>query len=310
VAEPLGDRTDLTEHAVSRESPGAQTGLALFLNAGDPSFEVLRQLVMALDECRIDCLELAVPFPNVVTDGPVIRRSAARALEVGADLSSTLLFVAALRPHLTHLKIVLMADWRYTVCAVGIEDFLDQVQRSGCDGALLHGVPSRVRRDYYQSARRIGLPIVTTCFVSSSPRVMEEAAADASAYLYLVSHYGRGEGASRPDPSRLAPVIGRLRQLSRAPIAVGFGVRTRADVRAVAEAGADAAIVGSACVACLERTLLAGNDPVAGIRGFVAGLRGPGEPRQLERAAGSPPAALLSPCPRSFFDSRLAVDHR
>lgn len=247
-------------------------GLALFLNAGDPSFDLLRHLVLLLDDHGVDCLELAVPFPNVVTDGPVIRRSARRAMEGGADLSSTLSFVAEVRPELSHLKIVLMADWRHTVRALPMHGFLDRVERSGCDGLLLHGVPPRARPGYYESARRAGLPIVTTCFVSSSPAIMREAAENASAYLYLVSSFGAGEGSGAPDPARLAPALDVLRGMTDAPIAVGFGVSTGADVRAVWEAGADAGIVGSACVASLERTLMAGCDPLAGMRRFLDGV--------------------------------------
>lgn len=253
-------------------------GLVLFLNAGDPSFDLLRHLVLLLDDHGVDCLELAVPFPNVVTDGAVIRRSAQRALERGADLAATLSFVEELRPELRHLRIVLMADWRHTVRALRMDDFVDRVHGAGCDGLLLHGVPPRARPGYYESAGRAGLPIVTTCFVNSSPAVMEEAARNASAYLYLVSHFGRG-GSGSPDPARLAPALAALRPMTEAPIAVGFGVNSGADVHAVWEAGADAGIVGSACVACLERTLMAGCDPIAGMRRFLDGVHPP--PRDL-----------------------------
>jgi tryptophan synthase alpha chain len=254
---------------------GRRPGLALFLNAGDPSFAVLRELVLMLDEREVDCLELAVPFPNVVTDGPVIRRSAARAIAGGADLDSTLAFVAEVRPRLAHLRLVLMADWRHTVRALAMDGFLGRARDAGCDGLLLHGVPPRARPGYYESARGAGLPIVTTCFVGSPEAAFGEAALHASAYLYLVSHFGKGEGAGGPDPAKLAPAIGALRERTAAPIAVGFGVRTGADVEAVAEAGADAAIVGSSCVACLETALGAGADPVPAMRRFVDELRQP-----------------------------------
>jgi tryptophan synthase alpha chain len=153
-----------------------------------------------------------------------------------------------------------------------MDGFLDRVEDSGCDGLLLHGVPPRARPGYYASAWQAGLPIVTTCFVSSSPAIMREAAENASAYLYLVSSFGTGEGSGAPDPARLAPALDVLRGMTDAPIAVGFGVSTGADVRAVWEAGADAGIVGSACVASLERTLMAGCDPLAGMRRFLDGV--------------------------------------
>ena len=57
------------------DRPEGRPGLALFLNAGDPPFDVFRELVLRLDAHRVDCLELAVPFPNSPSDGPVISSS-------------------------------------------------------------------------------------------------------------------------------------------------------------------------------------------------------------------------------------------
>ena len=65
------------------EPPPGRPGLAVFLNAGDPPLDVLQELVLRLDHLRVDCLELAVPFPNSPSDGPVIRESADR--EVAGD---------------------------------------------------------------------------------------------------------------------------------------------------------------------------------------------------------------------------------
>jgi tryptophan synthase alpha chain len=248
--------------------------LILFLNAGDPSFEVLERVVPALDAEGVDWLELAVPFPDSVTDGPTIRRSARRALDAGVDLAATLAFVARVRPRLANLKLALLADWRYTVRALAMDDFLAAVRDAGCDGLLLHGVPPRIRAPYYARAHELGVPIVSTCYAGSSPATLAEAARNASAYLYLVSGSGTGEGSGPPEPGRLAPVIAALRELTPAPIATGFGVKSAADVRAVAEAGSDAAIVGSACVACLEKSMSAGGDPVADMRSFVTSLHG------------------------------------
>ena len=56
------------------DRPAGRPGLALFLNAGDPPLDTFRELVLMLDSCKIDCLELAVSFPNSPTDGPVAGR--------------------------------------------------------------------------------------------------------------------------------------------------------------------------------------------------------------------------------------------
>lgn len=264
----------------ARRRPG-RPGLAVFLNAGDPPLERLADLAAMLDENEVDCLELAVPFPDSVTDGPVVRRSADRALAAGAGLEQTLAAVARIRPELRRLRIALLADWSHTVRGTAPADFAAAVRDAGCDGLLLHGVPPRLRAQHYEAAHRAGLPLVTTCYAVSGPEAVAEAARHATAYLYLVAHYGRSGTSAAPDDARLARVLTTLRGAASAPVAVGFGVRTAGDIAHLAGLGADAAVVGSAGVARIEAALTQGRDPVEEFASFVRELRTAGGPVRL-----------------------------
>ncbi|MEG8280485.1 tryptophan synthase subunit alpha [Streptomyces sp. AHA2] len=261
----------------ARRRPG-RPGLAVFVNAGDPPLGTLPEFAAMLDDSDVDCLELAVPFPDSVTDGPVIRRSADRALATGVTLSGVLQAVAAVRPRLRRLRIALLADWSHTVKGRDLGDFARSVADAGCDGLLLHGLPPRLRTAHYEAADRAGLPLVTTCYAVSGTATAAEAARHASAYLYLVAHYGRSGTTAPPDRERLAAVLGTLRPATRAPVAVGFGVRTAADIAALEALGADAAVVGSAGVARIEQALDTGRDPVEEFASFAARLRHPTVP--------------------------------
>lgn len=256
----------------ARRADGEQ-GLALFLNAGDPPLDVLADLVRMLDECGVDCLELAVPFPGSVTDGPVIRRSAHRALAHRVELDDVLAFIAAVRPQLMRLRIALLADWSHTVKHRSLPSIIGDITASGADGLLVHALPPRLRASYYQATQDAGLPIVTTCYHNGSPpQIMAEAAAHASAYLYLVAHYGRSGTTPAAGYAELAGTVAMLRAGTTAPIAIGFGVRTQADVAAVHTCGADAVIVGSAGVARIENALAHGHDVIADFGDFVQSL--------------------------------------
>ncbi|MEU0370849.1 tryptophan synthase subunit alpha [Streptomyces sp. NPDC006283] len=257
----------------TRVRPG-RPGLALFLNAGDPPLERLPDLAALLDESDVDCLELAVPFPGSVTDGPVIRASADRALAAGTDLPAVLATVARIRPGLKNLRIALLADFSHTVKGTAPGDFAAAVRDAGCDGLLLHGVPPRLRGAHYEAAHTAGLPLVTTCYAVSKPDAVAEAAAHASAYLYLVAHYGRSGTAAALDRDRLARSIADLHATASVPVAVGFGVKSRADIALLEELGADAAVVGSVGVARIADALAQGRDPVEEFGSFVRELRG------------------------------------
>ncbi|MFJ7593245.1 tryptophan synthase subunit alpha [Streptomyces sp. NPDC097617] len=258
----------------TRRTPGAPPGLALFLNAGDPPLPILRDLVLMLDEEGVDCLELAVPFPDSVTDGPVIRRSARRALDRGgADLDDVLAFIADVRPHLTHLRIALLADWSHSLKHRDLAATTREIAAAGADGLLVHALPPRLRETHLESAAAAGLPVVTTCYTKSPPATQAQAAAQARAYLYLVAHYGRSGTAPAAGHAALAQTVRSLRAHTTSPIAVGFGVSTRQDIQAVGAAGADAAIIGSAAVAAVERAQEAGTDVSEAFRTFVRSVQ-------------------------------------
>lgn len=258
------------------ERAASEPGLALFLNAGDPPLDQLPDVLEALDEAGVDCLELAVPFPDSPTDGPVIRRSAQRALAGGGvGLDGVLDVVAATRPALRRLRIALFADWSYTVKHRPLDDVLLRVAASDVDGFLLHGLPPRLRAGYHEAARQAGLPIVTTCYPTSPPEVVADAAAHATAYLYLVAQYGRSGTTRAPDEAGLAGAIATLRTLTGAPIAVGFGVRSADDVARVHRLGANAAIVGTAAVAEVQRARDDGSGVAAALAELVRSLRSP-----------------------------------
>lgn len=251
--------------------PGRGSGLVLFLTAGDPPLAALPEVAGALDESGVDCLELAVPFPESVTDGPVVRRSLARALAAGVDLEAVTEAAAALRPQLHHLRLVLLADWRHSVAPAPVGRWVERVA-GAVDATLVHGLPPRLAPAYLDAAGAAGLPVVTTCYPTSSPEVAGRAAAAATAYLYLAAHRGRTGERPPAGYAALAPAVRRAR--ARAPVAVGFGVRTRADVAAVRSTGADGVIVGSAAVARAEEAAARGRDVAAALAALAVELVG------------------------------------
>jgi tryptophan synthase alpha chain len=81
---------------------------------------------------------------------------------------------------------------------------------------------------------------------------MELVAKYSSGFIYLVSRTGvTGERASVSES--VAPLVESMRQVTKLPLAVGFGISTPEQVRAVGET-ADGVVVGSAIVRAIERS--------------------------------------------------------
>ncbi|PPF66083.1 tryptophan synthase subunit alpha [Rathayibacter tritici] len=252
--------------------PGTKPGLALFVNSGDPSDDELVEIVRAMDEAGVGCVELAVPFPDSITDGPVIRRSARRALDRGADLPASLALVSRLRAETSDIRIALLVDWSHSLKRLDLGEVLSDIAQAGADAVLVHGLPPALRTDYLAAAERAALPVISTCYHgTSSDETVATAARDASAYVYLVARYGRSGSPSTDAFDSIGGTIAALRAHTTVPVTIGFGISTAADVRRVGEVGADAAIVGTAGVRAIEEGLAEG-DVVASFRSFLDGL--------------------------------------
>jgi tryptophan synthase alpha chain len=87
--------------------------------------------------------------------------------------------------------------------------------------------------------------------------------------VYAISRVGI-TGTQTELASDAAALVGRIRQFTSLPVALGFGVSTAEHVRAVGEF-ADAAVVGSAIVALIEKTP-AGEEAKA-VGAFVKSLK-------------------------------------
>ena len=57
-----------------------------------------------------------------------------------------------------------------------------------------------------------------------------------------------------PDTAKVTNAVARIKRHTKLPVAVGFGVRTAEQARAIAE-GADGVVVGSALVDALRQSL-------------------------------------------------------
>jgi tryptophan synthase alpha chain len=88
-------------------------------------------------------------------------------------------------------------------------------------------------------------------------------------FVYAISRVGI-TGTQQQIAGDAAALVGRLRKFTTLPIAVGFGISNAEHVKAVGEF-ADAAVIGSALVALIEKS---SRDEAAGAIGrFVSGLR-------------------------------------
>lgn len=237
---------------ISSRSQG-KTELIFFVNAGNPNLDVTYEMLKVLSQRGVAAVELCVPFPKSLTDGPLIRQSHKRALENGVDFEAVLELVRKARKQLD-LAIVLLADYSHTVRPLGMQSFLERSADAGASATLIHCLPGSGREAYVEQSDQLGLGRVMSFFVGSDESVRTAAYRETLGFIYVVSRFGRTGNRVSFD----ATVLDQLKAIrleTDKPLAVGFGVKTAADVEALRSCGADAVIIGSAGTAVIERNL-------------------------------------------------------
>ena len=230
-----------------------KTELIFFVNAGDPNMDVTYEILKVLAQRGVAAVELCVPFPNSLTDGPLIRQSHERALENGVEFEAVLELVRKVRKELD-LAIVLLADYSHTVQPLGLQLFLQKSADAGASATLIHCLPGAWREAYVEHSHKLGLGRIMSFFVGSDESVRNKAYREALGFIYVVSRFGRTGNRVSFDEAVLDQ-LKAIRLETDKPLAIGFGVKTAADVEALRSCGADAVIIGSAGTAVVERNL-------------------------------------------------------
>ena len=218
-----------------------------YICAGDPKFVRTVEIALALEKAGADLLELGIPFSDPLADGIVNQLAAQRALAAGATVSDVLKCVRTIRGA-SEIPVVLYT-YLNPLLRYGVEVFERDATDAGVDGLLILDLPPeedpnvspRNKRAIQQNPLRIRLIAPTT----PEERIAKIAVA-ARGFIYYVSREGV-TGVRDSMAESLEQNLTIIRQYTRLPIAVGFGISTPEQAAAVARV-ADAVVVGSAIV--------------------------------------------------------------
>jgi tryptophan synthase alpha chain len=245
-----------------------RTGLVTFVTAGDPSPDHVVSLLHGLVAAGADIIELGVPFSDPMADGPVIQHASERAIEKGVGLHNILAWIAAFRETDDETPIVLMG-YLNPVEMYGYGSFAEDAVEAGVDGVLMVDCPLE-ESAVLKPLRDAGLDQILLASPTTAEGRLARLCEAASGFLYYVSFAGI-TGAAQLSTGQIAERVAGIRARSKAPVAVGFGVRDADSARAIGEF-ADAVVIGSALVDRLAGAATA-EDAAGRAKAFLAPIR-------------------------------------
>lgn len=232
------------EQTFAKARAAGKRTLMPYLMAGDPSITALEKLIPALAAAGADLLELGLPYSDPLLDGPVIQESAQRALAMGTTVRGVLSMVQRVRS-CSQIPINLMTSYNL-IYRFPTTEFLRRAAEVGVDGLIIPDLPADEAGELVTLARQVGLSYIPLVAPTSPPKRLQAAAELASGFIYCISITGV-TGERQTIAGNLQQFINRVREKTDLPLAVGFGIANREQVRIVSTM-ADGVIVGSAVV--------------------------------------------------------------
>ena len=243
-------------------------GIVAYLTAGDPDLATTRDIALAAIDNGADVIELGVPFSDPLADGPVIQRASERAVARGTRLTDVLGLAQQLRTARPAAGLVLFS-YLNPVVRMGMKTFCARVAEAGADGVLLTDMIVEEAAEYLNAMKANKLAPIFLAAPTSPDARLRAIAGVSQGFVYAISRVGI-TGTQQNVAGDASELVARLRRFTKLPIAVGFGISNAEHVKAIGEF-ADAAIIGSALVALIEKTPPA--EAADAVGRFIAGLR-------------------------------------
>ncbi|GGO88450.1 tryptophan synthase alpha chain [Marinobacterium nitratireducens] len=232
---------------------------------GYPSVDESLALMRDLLGAGVELLEVQFPFSDPSADGPSILHACHAALVNKPTLAQCLEDIGGLARDFPDSRVLLMS-YLNPLYRYGLERLPADAVKAGVGGFIVPDLPLELADSFRAACQDAAVEPVWMLTPETPESRMREICAAASGFLYCVSRRGvtgKGTGAEQPLDDYLA----RIRTGTDLPLAVGFGIRSADQVRALT-GKADIAILGSGILDAFN------DGGRAAVRDLVKSLRG------------------------------------
>ena len=229
------------------DTPNKKAFIA-FLTAGDPTADCTVECILEMERAGVDLVEIGIPFSDPTAEGVVIQDANIRALKNGMTTDGAFEIVRRVREK-SQIPLAFMT-YANPVFHYGYDRFFAKCRELGVDAIIVPDMPFEEKREMEEPANAHDVAVISMIAPTSESRI-REIASEAKGFLYVVSSMGV-TGVRSEIRTDLGAIVESIRKVTDVPCAVGFGISTPEQAKAMAEVS-DGAIVGSAIVKIIAK---------------------------------------------------------
>ncbi|MDG2333688.1 MAG: tryptophan synthase subunit alpha [Myxococcota bacterium] len=253
------------EGAIRAKKKDRDILLMTHIVVGHPSFEDGMRVVEAMVEAGVEVMELQIPFSEPTADGPVILRANQQSLDEGSTVERCLQFAEECARRFD-ISFILMTYYNI-LFTYGLEAFAQRMADAGLYGAIVPDLPPEEAGEYLEAMHSRNLAPIFIYTPTTDDARMKLIADVAEGLVYCVARRGV-TGSDTHFDEELDVYLARCRAATDLPLALGFGVKDRADVDHLI-GRADLAVIGTQTIRLIEEK------GIEAVKPFIEGLRDP-----------------------------------
>ena len=230
---------------------------------GYPSLEESFRVIETMVEAGVDLMELQIPFSEPLADGPVIVRANQKALKSGTRVK-TCLDLAGEITRTFDIPFLFMSYYNIFF-RYGLSSFVADMAGQGLKGAIIPDLPPEEGQDYLQRMNEHNLCPIQLFAPTTTPERMNYLNSFARGFIYCVARKGV-TGQETQFSEDLGAYLARCRKATPLPLALGFGIKERADMDYL-RGQVEIAVIGSQTIRIIEEQGL------GAVASFIKGLR-------------------------------------
>lgn len=207
-----------------------------------PSAADVRTMIATMVAAGVDIIEIQIPFSEPMADGPVFLAANHEALRQGVGYAESLALLHEMALAYPQVAFVFMS-YLNVIYKRGYERFAREAQAAGARGVIVPDLPIEHAAPLDRALTAAGLVAVRLIPPNASDARIAAVCSEARGMIYAVARRGV-TGAQTEFGSEVESLTRRIRAQTQLPIAVGFGVKSGADVRAL-QGHADYAVIGT-----------------------------------------------------------------
>lgn len=223
-----------------------------YMTAGLPDLDTTAAIIKAQEEAGTDIIELGVPFSDPVADGPVIQNASYRSILNGTNLTKIFSMVEKVRNDGCEQPMLFMMYYN-TVLFYGIDAFVEKCAAVGIDGLIIPDLPFEEQEELNGALNKVeNAPILIQLVSPVSGKRIPMILEHARGFVYCVSAMGV-TGQNATFHRDVVEYLRTVKEVSRIPVMMGFGIREAADVEPMKDV-IDGCIVGSYFISLMEES--------------------------------------------------------